>query len=72
MGDGVSSRLAGPATHIEVSIVRQRNIVDDLVSARVLAKVANLIVAEWAPAPTHLGLSEGLMAPLVRITYFWP
>ena len=66
-GDGVSSRLTGPAVHVEVSIVRQRDIVDDLVCARVLAKVANLIVAERAPATARLGLSQGLVAPLIRM-----
>ena len=71
-GEGVSSRLARPAVHVEVSIVRQRDIVDDLVSARVLAKVASLIVAERAPAPARLSLSKRLVAPLVSLADFRP
>ena len=71
-GDGVSSRLAGPTVYVEVSIVGQRDIVDDLVSARVLAKVANLIVAERAPASARLSLSKRLVAPLVSVADFRP
>ena len=46
------------------------DIVDDLVSARELAKVASMIVSEYTPAPTRLGLSQSHMASLVSLAFF--